>query len=77
MRKPDRHILAGIAFLLIFVSVIGYFEVKAYRERPKHKCCTGISVECNCEPGLCMCLKYGKTCTDSCYDEAVRTGRTK
>jgi hypothetical protein len=66
-------------FIVLALIVVGFAwaEDRLIANQPKKKCCENISVVCDCEPGLCMCLKYGKTCTDSCYDEAQRTGRVK
>lgn len=45
-------------------------------EPAKKPCCANISVQCDCVPQLCRCGGT-KTCTESCYQEAVRKGLVK
>jgi len=73
VRNWDRHIIAGLCFLFVFVSIMGYIETKEYQKKHTCEC---ISVQCDCVPGLCRCGGV-KTCTESCYQEAKRQGRVK
>jgi len=61
-RKPDWNTRAGIAFFVVFVLMVAYFEAT---EKPvkKKQACENIScVNCPCVPNHCQCFPGGRCC---------------